>query len=562
MDAIYDLIQGASEDHVPPSPTTIVQGDFRPRVVLPGDGRLLDDFAADLVKELRDKPIFNHGGMAMVIDEETNKLRPIGQSALRSWLENPKLGNVVCMGRVGRGKESFMQDQTLSEEGAKGLLVSHRFLSGIRKISRVNTVRMPVKREKGGDASCQDGSIKYHAPSLSNVAPTVQPAGATIELLPEGYDEASRIFTNKTTDFDQNLDLESAKKHFEFLLADTAFNPIDKERSTSAILSMMLAPFCDSLFGRFTCRPAFIVQANQEGAGKTTAITMALAPIFGPVVVTAAPEKGNEGELAKLLNSIAQAGAPYLFLDNWVGKIQSGALAAFITASALSARVLGTSYLFDADKHCLVFISAIRSNVVGEMRRRSVFIDLFVEEARSEDRKINRPIDEGDILNWRSDILASLWALVREWRDADCPKGSLSNASFNEWGRTIGGILEHAGYQSPLLPPPQAVDERLDSMTKVVKAASLSMLTNEIFIRPSELIEIAREAGAFTWLLDEEPPDTSKPQGDKEARSERRAFGFYCEQFKGRTFTFDSQRINFDSIGDGKTKQYRFTKRN
>jgi hypothetical protein len=533
MGEIHDLIQAASEDYVPPTPTTVIQGDFRPRVMLPGDGRLLDDFAADLVNELCNKPIFNHGGMVMVIDEETNKLRSIGQSAFRSWLENPKLGNIVCQGRVGRGREAFILDQTLSEEGAKGVLASHRFLSGIRKISRVNTVRLPVRRVDGA-----------------------------IELLPEGYDEPSRIFTNKTADYDGTMPLEGAKAQLAMMLEDTAFNPLDKERSISAMLAMMLAPFCDSLFGRFTCRPAFIVQANQEGAGKSTAIMMALAPIFGPVVVTAAPEKGNEGELSKLLNSIAQAGAPYLFLDNWVGKIQSGALAAFITANAISARVLGTSYLFDVDKHCLVFISAIRSNVVGEMRRRSVFIDLFVEEARSEDRKIKRPIDEGDILAWRSDILASLWALVREWRDASCPPGTVSNASFNEWGRTIGGILEHAGYPSPLLPPPQAVDERLDSMAKVVKAAALTMLTTEIFIRPAELIEIAREAGAFTWFLDEESPDTSKPQGDKEARSERRAFSFYCEQFKGRTFTFDSQRINFDSIGDGKTKQYRFNKRN
>jgi hypothetical protein len=109
-----------------------------------------------------------------------------------------------------------------------------------------------------------------------------------------------------------------------------------------------------------------------------------------------------------------------LFLDNWIGKIESGALAAFITANALSARVLGTSYMFDADKHCLVFISANQANVVGEMRRRSVFIDLFVEEARAEDR----PINEGDILEWRGDILAALWALVRSCRDEGCKPGS------------------------------------------------------------------------------------------------------------------------------------------
>src|SRR6266511_1107289 len=99
MGQIYDMLEAAFEEYVPPQANVVVEGDFRPRVLLPGDGRLLDDFAADLVKLLQDKPIFNHGGMVMVIDEETNKLRPIGQSAFRSWLENPTLGNVVCQGR-------------------------------------------------------------------------------------------------------------------------------------------------------------------------------------------------------------------------------------------------------------------------------------------------------------------------------------------------------------------------------------------------------------------------------------------------------------------------------
>jgi hypothetical protein len=163
----------------------------------------------------------------------------MGQSAFRSWVENPKLGNIVCMGRVGRGKDSFMQDQTLSDEGAKGILASHRFLSGIRKISRVNTMRLPVKRDNG-----------------------------TIELLPAGYDPQPKIFTNKTADFVDDLDIESAKANLAFLLSDTAFSAADKERSISGTLAMMLAPFCDSLFGRFTCRPSFIVRQTRKAPAK------------------------------------------------------------------------------------------------------------------------------------------------------------------------------------------------------------------------------------------------------------------------------------------------------
>jgi hypothetical protein len=98
-------------------------------------------------------------------------------------------------------------------------------------------------------------------------------------------------------------------------------------------------------------------------------------------------------------------------------------------------------------------------------------------------------------------------------------------------------------------------------MMKAVKAAASTMLTNQIFFKPAELIEIAREAGAFPWFLDEDAPDTDTADGRKQDRAEKRSLGFQCEQFKGRTFTIGSQRINFDSIGDGHSKRYRFTKR-
>jgi hypothetical protein len=273
------------------------------------------------------------------------------------------------------------------------------------------------------------------------------------------------------------------------------------------------------------------------------------------VKLTPPPACKAEDKLAELLNSVVQSGAPYLVFDNWIGKIESGALAAFITANAVTARVLGTSYMFDAEKNCLVFISANQANVVGEMRRRSIFIDLFVEEAKAEDRKIEHPIDEGDILEARADILASLWALVRDWRDNGRRIGSERHSSFDEWGTTVGGILENAGYVSPLLPPPLALDERLDSFMKVVKAATSSMIGDEVFVRPAELLELARSAGAFPWFLNEEAPDSADGRAK---RSEQQSFAKQCEHYKGRTFSIDQQRINFDAVGDGHQRRYRF----
>ena len=52
-----------------------------------------------------------------------------------------------------------------------------------------------------------------------------------------------------------------------------------------------------------------------------------------------------------------------------------------------------------------------------------------------------------------------------------------------------------------------------------------------------------------------------RPVRSKQARSERRIFGLHCDGFKGRTFNLKDITVNFDSIGDGHSKQYRFVKR-
>src|SRR5207237_9029642 len=114
-------------------------------------------------------------------------------------------------------------------------------------------------------------------------------------------------------------------------MKNTAFAPDDQFRSISAATAMMLAPFCDCMFGTLAKRPVFIVAANSEGAGKTMLLTLAIAPIFGPMKFTPPPARDNMDKLTELLNSIAQSAAPYVVFDNWNGKVESAALAGFIS---------------------------------------------------------------------------------------------------------------------------------------------------------------------------------------------------------------------------------------
>jgi hypothetical protein len=526
MDPKIKAIIDGCEDWVPPKPDKLIEGDFRPRIRLPSPGRTPDAFAGDIVKELRLKPIFNHGGIVSVVDDKTFVLRRMAPTKFRTWIESD--GDTVCETWVG-GKDGEYADMGMSEETAKAVLDSPRFIRGLREVVRVNTVRLPVRRENGD-----------------------------IELLQPGYDAESKILTIETVSYDEALSPEAALMVFENLLKDTAFDPKDLYRSTSAATAMILSTFCDCMLSRFDERPAFIVTANAEGAGKTMLVRMATCPVFGPAKLTPPPHVDSD-KLTELLNSIAQSGAPYVVFDNWRGKIENAALEAFVTANQMGGRILGTSYTFDVEKQCLVFITGNQAIVGSDMRRRSMFVQLFVEEAKSEDRKVSEPINERIILSRRGEILAACWAYVRQWRKDGCPKSERRHLSFPEWGYMVGGILENMSYPFTLDPPPNDGDSMLQSFQLLIGGIMSGALSNEVYITPAQLLETARSVGAFPWKISD-----TEPTIDKEKRMESAALGRYCELYKGRRFTIKiddkSTPIRFEAIGQGHTRRYKCTK--
>ena len=527
-DERYQRFTSACEDYTPAPTRVVVEGDFRPRIILPGQGgRLLSDFSADLGDLLSDKPIFNRGGVVSVLNESKKKLEMISSSAFRSTIER-SLG-IVCQNWVERRETCHLEDMTMNEECARATMVSPDLLSKLREVRRINNVRQPVTRENGA-----------------------------VELLPAGYDQASKIYSFDAVDFDEEMEIGDAMNAMDELLKDCAFSKTDAERSRAATIAMMLATFCDCMFGQRIKRPVFIVQANTAGAGKTILVQMAVATVFGPAILTPPPPAASQEKIMELLHAIAQSAVPYAIFDNWRGNIQNAALEAFITANMWGGRILGTSFTFEVEKQCLVFITANDAVINDDMRRRSLIIELFVEEMKASDRKVSRPIEEDDILTQRSQILAALWAFTRNWINQGSKAGSVFRIDYSKWGSVIGGIIESLGLPNPLSEPKlvRGGETLTEAFLKIIPEVFKDRTVNEVYVKPSELLGIARSVGAFAWILNTEVA-SSDELSEKEARSERTKFSRQCEKVVGRSF---SNGIHFDSIGDGHTKRYKFTK--
>jgi hypothetical protein len=366
----------------------------------------------------------------------------------------------------------------LSTDMAAALLLAPLFLDSLPEIARVSQSPLPVFRE------------------------------GNLELLDAGYDAGTRTLVEGDLVLEEmpvNDALEILKQRW---LGEFPFTRDDAERGYSTVLAGMLAPFCELLVPPFAQRPAFIFTANREGGGKTLLARLCLCPVHGKVRITPSPEKGNDAELKKLLGSLARAGDSYILFDNWKGKIESPSLEAFVTSNIWSDRLLGASEIFNAQKSCLVYVTGNGAKVSPDMRRRSMFVDLFVEEVRTETRHIHRRIDEEDIIEGRAEILSCLWSIVRHWDKQGRPKGSVDHGTFGKWGHVVGGMVEAAGLASPLTQAVANYDEGLQGMEQLIAAVLAERPSAEMKI--AELTELARDIDLFGLGDEPIPGDRAK----------------------------------------------------
>jgi hypothetical protein len=172
-----------------------------------------------------------------------------------------------------------------------------------------------------------------------------------------------------------------------------------------------------------------------------------------------------------------------------------------------------------------------------------LFVELFMEDERAEDRSFQRVLDDGVLLAMRPQILAALWTLVWEWDKAGRPKPSRTNSAFPRWAEIIGGIVEHAGYGCPLETAeiPSAADVDGSDMRELVEVLGTER------VKFDELVALAREKGLFERIIGSDGDGELKPS-DKSAlskllkRYDWRVFSGGRRVFSGgRSFVIDGK---------------------
>jgi hypothetical protein len=478
--------------------------DPRPKLRLPGPDRLLSDFASELGQILREEDIFYRNGDVVILAD--HDLKPITPQTLRSWAEQYFIGYRVKM----IGDNSFQFDVTMSDNDARGTLAAQQFTDALRRVRCLNRARLPIIGRDGN-----------------------------LTLLPTGYDTETQTLTLDDVEYSPDMGLPVAIKVINDLLAEFRF--ADDERSKAVAVSAMVGLYANQLLPKGALRPCFIFSANAEGAGKTTLARICIAPTLGAMPTGC--KSNEEDEVRKVLTTAIREGRLVIFFDNLKGKLSSPALEAFLTAADWTDRKLGVNETVNGDNLATVFVTSNGVTVSPDMRRRSLFADLHLEEERAEDKSFKRDLELPQILKLRPEILAALCAIVKNWDSKGRPQPSRGHSAFPAWANICGGIVEAAEFGCPFQTADVIASADPDS-------EDMRKLASEMANDPSEwtfgrIVQAARDNGLFERIIGTDDRDLDRPQKSALAK----LLGRYDHRL--------IRNHRFFVEGKGKTRRYR-----
>jgi hypothetical protein len=472
------------------------QAEKLPLIEMPEDNRYISEFALKLAEILAPHEVFRRFDRCVVPrkdEKDRVSLAEVDAQEFRTLIEG--YCSPYYWRKDSAGNHVEMVRHSLSTENARATLVNRKLLEGIRPIHAFNRISLPV----------------------------IDPDGK-LRLLPKGYDDASKIYTAANAiDYPLDMHIFAAKKLFKDLLSEFPFLPGDAGRATSVLVASALTLYTRHLLSADSIRPNFLVSANAEGSGKTLLCKIPIIAIQGVAPAGTVPK--DEAEMRKLIGGIALSGSPVFFLDNVKGHLNSSSLEALTTSPTTEFRLLGQNKVIDAEHGLTVFITCNDATFSGDLRRRTLMIELFTADSRPENRPIKSPLDDAKLIEKRPEILGALWAFTRYWDEEGRPKPKYINQSFPNWSEIIGGILEACSYAVPTPSPIGASggDRQLIEMEKLVE--NLVIGTEYTF---NNLVEKAREHRLFERIIGDED------ELDREARSK---FSLLLRRFTDRTFS-------------------------
>ena len=354
------------------------------------------------------RTLFIRGGVVMKVwsrSDGGSALEIMKPAAARSLFE--KYGRLFAW-RKGENGAWVLKPATCSLEMADALLQSQEARETLPLVAGLSNC--PILREVGG---------------------TLVPSGV-------GYDEHTKLFVTGGA-CPPDVELDVAVKSLSGLLCEFDF---DSEGDKSRAIASLITPALK--FGGFIKGnvPADVAEADQSQSGKTYRQKL-IAAVYNEKPSLVTNREGGVGSVDESLSQRLIEGRPFIQLDNFRGRLSSQHLEAFLTADGeFPCRIPHHGEVLIRPDKFFIFLSSNGVDTTRDFANRSSIIRI----RKKPDGYIYWKAREGDLLaHVRANqawFLGCVFAVVRAWYEAGCPRTEETRHDFREWVQILDWIVQ------------------------------------------------------------------------------------------------------------------------
>jgi hypothetical protein len=275
-------------------------------------------------------------------------------------------------------------------------------------------------------------------PCLEGVTefPALRPDGSVLER--PGYDPVTGLLYEPNTLYPRvpaRPGREQVRRAVHDLLDPFREFPFVRRSDRAAALAAVLTQV-----GRHAIAgpcPMFAVLAPTPGTGKGLLVQTAVLPATGrsPLLMAA---RHKEEELEKIVTTIAMEGHASVLFDNAEGTFGGATLAAALTTTQWTGRILGVSKTITAPLLTVWYVTGNNLVFRGDTFRRIMPIHLDAGVERPEERGFERPDLLAYVRSHRPRLLVAALTVLRGFLEAGRPGHGLPRiGSFEAWDDLI-----------------------------------------------------------------------------------------------------------------------------
>lgn len=333
-------------------------------------------------------------------------------------------------------------------------------------------------------AEVEQWPAEMHALTKVVETPTLRADGSVLQE--EGYDAATGFwFAPGNAVFPEIPEAptqEDARRAFAELYEPFAEFATSEPEKCVGIAAVLTSLAMGALEGENY--PAFVFEANVQGAGKGLSCNVVSLITTGRVTPPQTFPSSDKTELEKILSGVARDGYPLVCFDNISSEFGGDALEGRMTCGGVSqSRILGKSETVRLPWRTIVLATGNNVALTRDMCRRVLRCRIVRLEENPQLKTEWKIADlEGWVKTNRPRLVAAGLTLLRAYFLAGCPGGDLVWGSFNAWSRLVAGAIRWASGVNVLdtrILTSEAFDENMATLSTLLATWPEELLGEE-----------------------------------------------------------------------------------